>query len=112
MQMSKDIQRDRFSACIAAEIDTALEDVDVLGVDIGVATGDMEFRGDMLVFEEHGRETGDRVVCRWLIQLAIRSRSLFRSIYSDYPPVCVTRTLFPALVIKEAIAALPTRGEP
>lgn len=64
MQMGKDIHRDNTSTSVAAEINTALENVNVLGLDIGVATGDVEFWRDMLVFKEHGRETGDRVVCR------------------------------------------------
>lgn len=59
-----DIERNGAPTGIAAEIDTAFQDIDVLRLDVGVATGDVEFWGDMLIFEEHGGETGDWVVCR------------------------------------------------
>lgn len=62
--MSKDIDRDGASTGIAAEIHTAFQDIDVLRLDVGVAPGNMEFWGDVLIFEEHGGETGNWVVCR------------------------------------------------
>lgn len=70
--MSKDIQRDSTSTSIPAEINTTLENIDILGLNIRVSTGDVEFWGDMFVLKEHGRETGDWVVCRRIISLAYR----------------------------------------